>query len=59
MHDILSDSDMIAYLSMMAIRLIELRRVLSTQEAYTYTVTRRPAIILSYSWMRCLARRTF
>jgi len=41
----LGHNDMLAYLTMMTIRLIELHRVLKKKEAYTCTAIRPPAII--------------
>jgi site-specific DNA-methyltransferase (adenine-specific) len=52
LHDFLGGSDMLAYLSMMGLRLIELRRVLKSTAA-----TPPPPITSRSSWMHSSGRR--
>jgi len=42
---VLRESDLMAYLTMMAVRLVELQRALKPKAPFTYTVTRQPATI--------------
>ena len=48
-----------SYLTMMAVRLLEMRRVLKKTAASTSTATLRPATTSSCSWTPCLVRGTF
>ncbi|HXE09653.1 MAG TPA: hypothetical protein VN612_17245 [Acidobacteriaceae bacterium] len=54
---LLGGSDMLAYLAMMAPRLIELRRVLKDTGSIYSTATPPPATTSSSSWTPCLDRR--
>ena len=56
MRSFLGDNDMMAYLAMMAIRLIELHRVLKPTAASISTATRPRAITSSCCWTGCLGR---
>ena len=42
LRSVLGENDMMAYLAMMAVRLLELHRVLKPRAASTCTATRRP-----------------
>ena len=52
----LCDTDMLAYLAMMAPRLLELRRVLSRPGAFIFTAILPPAITSSWLWTPCSGR---
>ena len=55
----LGDSNMLAYLAMMAPRLLELSRVLKPTGVSTFIATRRQAITLRCSWTPCSAPDRF
>ena len=57
MRGFLGENDMMAYLAMMAIRLIELHRVLKPTGSLYSTAIRRRRIISSCCWMGCSEKK--